>query len=448
MMQYKPLEVKSALNKIKKPRLPYNYDLNPYRGCEHCCKYCFAIYSHRYLEDGDYFHSVYYKKNIVEELEKKFSSPKWKREVIDIGGIADCYQPLEAQMKLMPEILKLMIRYRNPIIISTKSTLILRDIELIKELSEVAVVNIAFTITTLDENLRSKLEPNASPSLERFRALRKLKKETNAVLGVHMMPIIPYFTDNYKNLEWMHALASKVPVDYILPGTLYLRGETRSCFLDFAKEYDRDKYDKLYPLYQKNGNLKDYKKGLYEVLKQLREKYHLSMNYMSKIRKREASLRCIYKVLETYHIPYKEIEHKPVYTVEEAQKIKGDIEGVGCKNLFLKDKQGHFYLYLLEDSKTADFKQLEKILHTSKLTFATEEELSEHLGLLKGSVTPLGIIYDNEKKVTILLDSELEGKSLLMHPLTNTKTISMEYSDLLMFITNEDHKYQVIAKKE
>lgn len=447
-MQYKELEVKSALNKIKKPRLPYAYDLNPYRGCEHCCKYCFAIYSHRYLEDGDYFHSVYYKKNIVEELEKKLSSPKWSHEVIDIGGIADCYQPIEAKMKLMPEILKLMIRYKNPVIISTKSTLILRDIDLIRELSEVAVVNIAFTITTLDEKLRSKLEPNASPSIERFRALRRLKKETNAVIGVHMMPIIPYFTDNYKNLEWMHALASKVPVDYFLPGTLYLRGETRSCFLDFAKNYDEEKYRKLYPLYQKNGNLKEYKKGLYAVLKTLRDKYHLSVNYMEKIRKKEASMRTIYQVLDEYHIEYEEMEHPAVFTVEEASQIKGTIHGGGCKNLFLKDKANHYYLYILEDHKKADLKELETVLKISRLTFAKEEELHEILNLEVGSVTPLGIIYDNKNLVTILIDSMLEGKKLLMHPNTNTKTISMSFSDLLVFITNENHKYKMIGKKE
>ncbi len=114
----------------------------------------------------------------------------------NIGGVTDSYQPIEREMKIMPEILKLMIKYKTPIIISTKSDLILRDIALIKELADITYVNVAFTITTMDEQLREKLEPNASPSLKRFEALQQFKK-TNASLGVHIMPIIPYLTDTY-----------------------------------------------------------------------------------------------------------------------------------------------------------------------------------------------------------------------------------------------------------
>lgn len=119
------------MNHIKTTRLPYHWDLNIYRGCEHNCEYCFAMYTHQYIEDTDFFHHIYVKKNIVEQLEKKLSSPSWKKEIINLGGVTDNYQPAEKSFQLMPEILKLMIRYKNPIIISTKSTLILRDLELI-----------------------------------------------------------------------------------------------------------------------------------------------------------------------------------------------------------------------------------------------------------------------------------------------------------------------------
>lgn len=291
IMNYQPLDNKSAMHHIKKPRLPYSWDLNIYRGCEHGCKYCFAIYSHDYLEDGNYFGTVYYKKNILEALEKELSSPKWKREVVNIGGITDSYQPIERELKIMPEILKLMIKYKTPIIISTKSDLILRDIELIKELSSMVTVNIAFTITALDERVRTFLEPNASPSKNRFLALKKLKEQTNAVLGVHLMPIVPYLTDNRYNLEQIYKLASKASADYVLPGTLYLRGKTKNYFMNAIETFHIERYEKIKELYKKGSATKEYKMGLYQYIHELEKKYNVTSNYMKIIMEKDKSLK-------------------------------------------------------------------------------------------------------------------------------------------------------------
>lgn len=290
-MNYQPLENKSAMHHIKKPMLPYSWDLNIYRGCEHGCKYCFAIYSHDYLEDDNYFSTVYYKKNILEALEKELSSPKWKREVVNIGGITDSYQPIERKLKIMPEILKLMIKYKTPIIISTKSDLILRDIDLISELSKIVTVNIAFTITALDERVRTFLEPNGSPSKNRFVALKKLREKTNAVLGVHLMPIVPYLTDNRYNLEQIYKLAHKVGVDYVLPGTLYLRGKTKQYFMNSLQEFHLERYQKMKELYKKGSATKEYKEGLYQYIHELEKKYHLTSNYKKAIMNKDKSLK-------------------------------------------------------------------------------------------------------------------------------------------------------------
>jgi DNA repair photolyase len=279
MGKYVAIENKSALNKLKR-RIPYGWDLNIYRGCEHGCKYCYAIYSHDYLNDGNFFDTVYYKKNILEALESELSSPTWKREIVNIGGVTDSYQPIEKELKLMPEILKLMIKYKTPIIISTKSDLILRDIDLINELSKITYVNIAFTITTMDETLRSKLEPNASPSIKRFESLKKFR-ETNASLGVHLMPIIPYLTDSYDNLEKIYYLASRVKVDYVLPGTMYLRGKTKPYFLDFIRDYDNEIYTKINNLYRSGSAGVEYKDGLYKKVNELKLKYNVTSNYMT-----------------------------------------------------------------------------------------------------------------------------------------------------------------------
>ncbi len=283
-MQYIELNTKTALNKLKR-KIPYSWDLNIYRGCNHGCKYCYAIYSHDYLNDGNFFDKVYYKKNIIEALERELSSSDWKREIVNIGGVTDSYQQIEKELKIMRDVLKLMIKYKTPVIISTKSDLILRDFDLIDELSKITYVNIAFTITTMDEEIRKKLEPNTSPSLNRFNALKKFK-ETNASLGVHVMPIIPYLTDNKENLEEIYRLSSEIGVHYVLPGTLYLRGKTKPYFFNFIKEEYNNIYIKLIDLYKKGGAGKEYKDGLYKNINELKQKYNVSSNYMKIIKEK------------------------------------------------------------------------------------------------------------------------------------------------------------------
>lgn len=281
-MEYIELESKSALNKLKRS-IPYSWDLNIYRGCEHGCKYCYAIYSHDYLSDGNFFDKVYYKKNIIEQLERELSSPDWKMEIVNIGGVTDSYQPIEKELKLMREVLKLMIKYKTPVIISTKSDLILRDIDLINELSNITYVNVACTITTMDESIRKKLEPNGSTSIKRFEVLKEFKK-TNASIGVHIMPIIPYLTDSTENLYEIYRLSSEINVDYVLPGTLYLRGKTKPFFLNFLKEEYTEVYEKLILLYKTGGAPAFYKDELYKNVNEIKSKYGVASNYMSVLR--------------------------------------------------------------------------------------------------------------------------------------------------------------------
>lgn len=273
-MKYQELEVKSALNKIK-GHFPYKWDLNIYHGCQHGCIYCYAIYSHKYLNDTNYFQTIYYKKNILKCLESELSSPKWKHELINIGGVCDSYQPIEEKLHIMPEILKLMIKYKNPIIISTKSSLILRDLELIKELSKITYVNIACTIITVDDNLRKIIEPGSSSIVERFKVLDQIKKHTDASTGIHIMPIIPFLTDQYGNLNGLYKMAKKIDVDYVLPGVLYLRGQTRTYFFNYLKKYDYSLYKKISSLYYQKEDFISYKKNLFTLINQLKKIYNL-----------------------------------------------------------------------------------------------------------------------------------------------------------------------------
>ncbi len=288
---YKEIICSIACNKLKR-KIPFAWDLNIYRGCEHGCKYCYAMYSHQYLDSEQYFEDIYVKTNIVEQLEKQLSSPSWKREVVNIGGVTDSYQPIEAQYKLMPDILRLMIKYKTPCIISTKSDLILRDYDLIAELSNITYINVAATITSMDENIRKKIEPNGVESIQRFAMLKEFAK-TNASIGLHFMPIIPYITDGRENIDALYACAKDCQVDYVLPGTLYLRGKTRIVFFDFLKKEFPDLVQPLQNLYKTGGAGKVYKDKLYLMVNELKAKYNLSGSYSKPMKEKLNQLESI-----------------------------------------------------------------------------------------------------------------------------------------------------------
>ena len=271
------IRCESALHPLKR-KVPFGWDLNIYRGCSHACRYCYAIYSHQYLNAQGFYDDIYVKTNIVEQLERELSSPNWKREVINIGGVTDSYQKAEGSYQLMPAILKLLIKYKTPAIISTKSTLVLRDFDLIDELSRITYINIAATITSMDESVRRKIEPGGAPSLERFAMLKQFSK-TNASIGLHVMPIIPYLTDSRENFEALCLNAKESRVHYLLPGALYLRGDTRSVFFDFIQREYPDLFPKLQALYQKGGADKEYKNDLYVMVNELRDRYGISSSY-------------------------------------------------------------------------------------------------------------------------------------------------------------------------
>lgn len=278
MPHYQPITCKSALHKINSPYLPFHWDLNLYRGCTHRCQYCYALYTHDYMEDKHFFNTIYVKQNITDRLAAELAKPQWKREVINIGGITDSYQPIEAEMQLMPEILKLLIRYKTPCIISTKSDLILRDFDLLDQLSRITYVNVAATITTTDETLRKKLEPGGVSSARRF-AMLKAFAETKVQTGLHAMPIIPYLSDSLENLESLYAGAADAKVNYILPGLLNLKGKTREHFLEFFCMEFPEKKDAFLSLYDRRGLDKAYKKSFYQKLSKINEKYGLTTGH-------------------------------------------------------------------------------------------------------------------------------------------------------------------------
>lgn len=145
----------------------------------------------------------------------------------------------------------------------------------------------------------------------------------------------------------------------------------------------------------------------------------------------------VYAVLNQLEIPYIRYEHKPVYTIPEVEELMLRTEGDHCKNLFVRDHHGKkHYLILVSAEKRADLKDIAKQIGSTRLSFASEERLMRYLGLIPGAVTPLGLINDNEKHVTVLIDEDLrtDGR-ICFHPNVNNATISVLYRDFERFLT-------------
>lgn len=152
----------------------------------------------------------------------------------------------------------------------------------------------------------------------------------------------------------------------------------------------------------------------------------------------------VYEALEQNNIAYQKVEHEAVFSVEQSQKIKEKIRGIGCKNLFLKDQKKNYYLILLDDQHQISLKDIALKINSKRLSFASKEELESILGLSPGSVTPFGILNDLENKCTIVIEDSLANETLLFHPNINTATISISYSDFIRFIELQNHKYFII----
>ncbi len=271
MVKYTEIKCKTLLHHHKSPKLPYKWDINIYRGCEHACPYCFAIYSHKYLgykNLSDFEEEIIVKANAPSVLEEELSKPSMRNVIINIGGICDSYQPAEEHYRIMPEILRVILRYENPIVISTKSDLILRDYELIKRLSEKTLVIVGVSIISMDNDYIRLLEPSA-PELNNRKAIFECFKKSKVKLSFHCMPILPIITDNEENINDCLDYVVKNEIDGFIFDTLNLYGKTRERFFQYIKEYFPDLQRYYYRLYNNFSEYKAYRERIIAKLKSL-----------------------------------------------------------------------------------------------------------------------------------------------------------------------------------
>lgn len=257
-----------------------NWDLNIYRGCHHRCRYCFAQYSHKYLQnDGGrdrFFGDIFVKTNVAEVLDRELSRKSWNnKNIINISGVSDCYQPIEKKYGLMREVLGVMIKHRQSINILTKSTLIMRDYDLLEELSGVAKISIGMSINCLDPKINKLLEPSTPSGLERLEALGKIAKLPCRTC-IMIMPVIPYLTDRPENLEAIFSKAKELGIGHIICGSLNMRGSVKRDFYSFLRQNFPETYGRIQKLYVGAYVSKMYSERLRNYVRGLRKKYGFS----------------------------------------------------------------------------------------------------------------------------------------------------------------------------
>lgn len=188
---------KTVIARNDSPDVGFTASLNPYRGCEHGCIYCYARPTNEFLgfSAGLEFESkIMVKEDAPELLRAELVSPKWQPQVIFMSGVTDCYQPAEAKLKLTRRCLEVLAEFRNPVFIITKNRLVTRDIDLLSELARHKAAEVWLSITTLDAELRKVMEPRTSPPSARLAAIRELT-QAGIPVGVNVAPVIPGLTD-------------------------------------------------------------------------------------------------------------------------------------------------------------------------------------------------------------------------------------------------------------
>lgn len=184
---------KKVVNKVESPDLSMMYSINPYQGCEHGCIYCYARNSHQYwgFSAGlDFERKIVIKTNAAELLEKNFQNKSWKPWPIMVSGNTDCYQPVERKMRITRKLLEVFLKYKNPLGMITKNSLILRDIDILQELAKHRLVHVMVSITSLKEDIRLKMEPRTATAKNRLKVIEELNK-AGVPAGVMSAPIVP-----------------------------------------------------------------------------------------------------------------------------------------------------------------------------------------------------------------------------------------------------------------
>ncbi len=281
-VEYFTLPSRSLLNRCSGSRMPFTWTINPYRGCEFACKYCYARYTHEFMEmrDGvDFERKIYVKQHAAELLRQELRQVK-TGEDIAIGTATDPYQPAERKFEVTRAILEEMARHSGlEVGIVSKSSLVLRDIDVLRELSRRNRLFVNITITTMNTDLARILEPRAPRPDIRMQTVRRLVAE-GVQAGVICAPVLPGITDAPRDLEALVRATAEAGGKYIFANPLFLKPCSAAVFLPFLEK----EFPRLVEIYRKRFQDRAflppaYGKRLSQLMARLRDKYGIRNSY-------------------------------------------------------------------------------------------------------------------------------------------------------------------------
>jgi DNA repair photolyase len=276
-MTFYEIQAKSIVNRVPATsRMAFSWTINPYRGCQHACFYCFARNTHTYLDldaGQDFNSKVVVKVNAPERLRKTLASARWAGEHIAMGTNVDCYQRAEGKYQLMRGIIAALRDYANPFSILTKGTLILRDLDLLTQAAEVTDVGLNVSVGFVDKELWRSLEPG-TPSPDRRLDVCRTLNGAGLRCGVLMGPVIPFLSDSPEQLEAAVRGIAATGAVHLTPIVLHLRPGTRDWYLRWLSEHHPALLPRYRSLYRHSAYApKDYQAEITGQVRELARRY-------------------------------------------------------------------------------------------------------------------------------------------------------------------------------
>ncbi|HEV7215168.1 MAG TPA: radical SAM protein [Chloroflexota bacterium] len=258
-VRYIDTQCKSALNRVR--GMPFDWSLNPYRGCRHRCAYCYARVSHTFMghNAGEDFDSVIYAKtNLAQVLQAELRRPNWTRAPIAIGTATDPYQPIEGRYRLTRSCLTVLAAANNPANIITKGTLVVRDSDLLQDLARRAGCGVSISLISLDEQLWRAFEPGTPPPAQRLAALQRLAA-AGIPCGLALAPVLPKLTDSLPTLEAVVKAAADNGARWLWSGTLHFEPAVRDWFFTALQRHFPESlaaYERIFGAEEATGGLR------------------------------------------------------------------------------------------------------------------------------------------------------------------------------------------------
>ena len=271
--RYQEVTCRSALNRVQ--GMPFQWTLNPYRGCTHGCHYCFARRYHVQFEmdsDDEFSSVILVKRNFVEVLERELDRPSWTREQVAFGTATDPYQPIEGYYKLTRRSIATLARGRTAISLVTKGPMVVRDRDVLADLSRAARCTVCMSVPTVDEDAWRRLEPGTAHPLQRLRAVRDLV-DAGINAGVLMAPIVPGFSSSRSKLERTVKAIADHGAQFVGCNVMYLQGGTRTHFMKFIERDFSSMLPRFERLYTKKYPPDSYREEVRAMVRVLQSRY-------------------------------------------------------------------------------------------------------------------------------------------------------------------------------